>query len=80
MASKVKAKVVEAKVMKPPKKRMSKGLMYPWEVYFIDDLKAGYHSVDAECKTQNEAERYIKNNPDVPGLVIVHIDIPPMEY
>ncbi len=74
MAKTVKAKVTKAKQAK----RKSKGAKYPWQVQAIE---SGQHQTYlAEFTTRPRAEQYIKIRPSLRAPVIVHIDIPPMEY
>ena len=73
----VKTKVVKAKVSKAKqKKRMSKGADHPWEVWCIGP--EGYHQHSEQFKTESEAEAFITDQDDAP--IILHIDIPAMEY
>jgi len=73
------AKVVKAKVTKVQQaKRKSKGTEYPWEVWSI--IYSEYHSLERECRTKKEAEKFIKENPGLIAPVIVHINISSMEY
>ena len=74
-----KTKVVKAKVsVNKKKKRMTKGVENPWEVW---DVFNGYHSPNDGFSTKAKAEKAIKSNEGYwVAPVIVHIDIPPMEY
>ena len=73
-----KRKVVNAKVSKSkPARRMTKGAVLPWLVFCAPD---GRHRYPTFWKTEKRAEKYIKSNPELVAPVIVHIDIPPMEY
>lgn len=74
-----KTKVVKAKVSKVKQpKRITKGVRNSWEVWTVDEN--GYYYIDMEYQTKNQAEKYIKDNPSLLAPVILHIDIPPMEY
>jgi len=75
------AKVVEAKATKAKtKRRQTKGAEYPWEVWSIL-LPHVQHTVDEAFRTKRQAEAWVKRelSPEY-CPVIVHIDIPPMEY
>ncbi len=77
-----KPKVVKAKVVKVPArkaKRMSKGAELPWEVWCLR-LDGDRHEYLESFATRAKAERNIGKDPDLAAPVIIHIDIPPMEY
>lgn len=72
-------KLIETQTTRPKTKtRKSKGVKHPWEVYgiFYDE----YHEFTTNFKTKKEAERYIKVHPGLVCPVIVHINIPKIEY
>ncbi len=70
----IKAKVEVVKV----KKSKSRGEINPWEVHSV--IEDGHHCYDACFRTKSLAEKYIRNNQQLVSPVIVHIDIPRMEY
>ncbi len=82
-----KAKVVKAKVSKAkPKKRMSKGVKLPWEVWSLPatwatmKVTGKFHTIYEDFATEVKAKACIKKNPDLVAPVIRHVDIPPVEY
>ena len=85
-AKAAKTKVVKAKVTKvKPKKRMSKGVLYPWEVWHLfipwaSNRPQKFHSLDDEFKTEKQAKAYMEKSPELIAPVIRHVEIPPMEY
>lgn len=73
MAKTVKAKVSKARQVK----RKSKGACDPWEVWAVED---GLHQYVLNFRTWQRAFQYIQGTPNLRAPVIVHIDIPAMEY
>ena len=77
--AKTKVKVVKAKVVKAKRaKRMSKGNEFPWTLQIV--TSDGYHQGAGGWQIRKDVEDYIKTHPKLNAPVIVHIDIPPMEY
>lgn len=66
------AKNVKKTAIKVLPKHKSKGVLYPWEVWYIYD---GHHVFGDEFKTQKQAEKFAKQS-DLPGAVIRRTDIP----
>lgn len=76
-----KTKTLKAKVSASPRKRMSRGACYPFQVWSINRL--GHHdchfSSEAFC-TEAQAKRYQDRHPELIGSRMIHIEIPPVEY
>ena len=76
--AKKKAKRIKAKVIKAKQtKRMSRGNSYPHQVWAV---RRGEHEFQERLSSRHAADRYIETRPELDAPVIVHIDIPPMEY
>jgi len=76
-------KVIKATVEKAPARakdtQTSRGAEYPWQVWDIDD--GGFYTMAAECDSEQGAQEHAAGACDEDTHpVIVHIDIPPMEY
>ena len=77
--------MAKTKAKKVPKKRMSKGAEFPWEVWHLHVLHisqrtAKFHTFLAEFKTKKQATAHIKKYPEFIAPVVRHVGIPPMEY
>lgn len=75
-----KRKVVKAKVSRL-KKRMSKGVVYPFQVWSL--VRGGFHELRASVLSRKDAEHFIQHPGDFGDLiapVILEIPIKPMEY
>lgn len=82
-----KTKTVKAKVSKvKPKKRMSKGAKYPWEVWHLNTVLWSRKVIDKHYScyqafaTEEQAKACIEKTPALIAPVIRHVDIPPMPY
>ncbi len=71
------AKTIEAKVMKP-KIRTSKGVKYPWQVWYVDST-TGFYEYGCGFTTEKQAKNHVKRYPE-DAAVIVHINISKMKY
>ncbi len=78
--AKRKTKVVKAKVKKPrQRKRMSRGAVFPYQVWSCDN--DGDYTQWEDFGTELEAQECVEDDTHrLLAPVIVHIDIPPMEY
>ena len=75
-------KVVKAKVVSkptPPKPQKSKGTQEPWAVFELD-TDDGYYDWLYSFVSKREAEKFVKESKRLLYPVIVHIDLPTVEY
>lgn len=79
-----KTKTVKKKTKPRKRKRMSRGVELPWEVWSLDNVGRmvphEFHVLFAERKSEAKAKKCLKDNPGLIAPVIRHVEIPPMEY
>lgn len=69
-------KTIEAEVLKPKTRKLKTKRCQSWEVWSIVSREMNY---EESFNTKKEAMRHVAGE-DYISPVLVHVDIPPMEY